>query len=340
MTTPTDKRYEGLIAKLRDPNRYASKDPVVKDAADWIEKLERDNLRLQHDRDARAREACTYEGRTGCSFAKSATGTIVGTVPAEESDEEFARQVEQMDKFDCHYDGDINACDKNCRELGECKRRTSGVKSHAYTRAPKDPSGGPHINPCHSCTDPQACGVNHHCAYERRKAPRSSTLACADDGALYKAMSDDRERYRLELLRANLLPDNWPAMSAAYMRAWQDGQKHLSRRSCRAPQACAAPECLCPAAAATEPRFFMDHGMIHDRVTGQHVHTQDDVEADATERLFKLLNDLTGVTSATRFGGQICKSHGQAVLVTHVSDGKACEDYLNASVDSTTKEKS
>lgn len=31
--------------------------------------------------------------------------------------------------FDCLYDGDINRCDKNCKQLGECKRRTSGVPS-------------------------------------------------------------------------------------------------------------------------------------------------------------------------------------------------------------------
>ena len=31
--------------------------------------------------------------------------------------------------------------------------------------APVNPSGGPHIYPCRSCTDPQLCGVNKHCAY-------------------------------------------------------------------------------------------------------------------------------------------------------------------------------
>jgi hypothetical protein len=36
-------------------------------------------------------------------------------------------------EFDCHYDGDINRCDKNCKQLGVCKRRTSGpiAPSHA-----------------------------------------------------------------------------------------------------------------------------------------------------------------------------------------------------------------
>lgn len=31
--------------------------------------------------------------------------------------------------FDCHYDGDINRCDKDCKQIGECKRRTTGVPS-------------------------------------------------------------------------------------------------------------------------------------------------------------------------------------------------------------------
>ena len=62
------------------------------------------------------------------------------------------------------------------------------------------------------------------------------------------------------------------------------------------------------------PRFFMDHGMIHDRVTGQHVHTQDDVEADATERLFKLLTELS---SAAR-------SETQPLEFDQCPDGKPC----------------
>lgn len=62
-------------------------------------------------------------------------------------------------KFDCHYDGDINRCDKNCRELGECKRRTSGVRSsteamtanqvrHQVIRAAHKPSPM-----CRDCAD-------------------------------------------------------------------------------------------------------------------------------------------------------------------------------------------
>lgn len=30
--------------------------------------------------------------------------------------------------LDCHYDGDIDRCDKDCKHLGECKRRTTGDK--------------------------------------------------------------------------------------------------------------------------------------------------------------------------------------------------------------------
>lgn len=40
--------------------------------------------------------------------------------------------------------------------------------------------------------------------------------------------------------------------------------------------------------------------------------------------------DAIEALRGSRFGGQICKSHGQAVLVTHITDGKPCEDYLNA----------
>lgn len=46
-------------------------------------------------------------------------------------------------------------------------------------------------------------------------------------------------------------------------------------------------------AAQVGPRFFMDHGMIHDRVSGQHIHTDPEIEPGATERLFALLNELS-----------------------------------------------
>lgn len=65
--------------------------------------------------------------------------------------------------------------------------------------------------------------ADHVAAYMATRSEKKDNL---NDDALYQAMTDDRERYRLELLRANLLPADWPAMSAAYMRAWQDGQKH------------------------------------------------------------------------------------------------------------------
>lgn len=41
----------------------------------------------------------------------------------------------------------------------------------------------------------------------------------------------------------------------------------------------ADPDDLCEEAGGPPPRFFIDHGMIHDRVTGKHVTTEQD---DAT----------------------------------------------------------
>jgi hypothetical protein len=41
-------------------------------------------------------------------------------------------------KFDCLYDGDINACDKDCKQLGECKRRTPGKASPPSVAATGD----------------------------------------------------------------------------------------------------------------------------------------------------------------------------------------------------------
>lgn len=46
--------------------------------------------------------------------------------------------------------------------------------------------------------------------------------------------------------------------------------------------------------ATVKSRFFMDHGMIHDRVTGQHIHTHPEFEPGAQERLFALLQELEG----------------------------------------------
>lgn len=45
--------------------------------------LERELAAMTRDRDARAREACTAEGRTGCSFALSATAKSLTTETAD-----------------------------------------------------------------------------------------------------------------------------------------------------------------------------------------------------------------------------------------------------------------
>jgi hypothetical protein len=43
----------------------------------------------------------------------------------------------------------------------------------------------------------------------------------------------------------------------------------------------------------TEPRFFIDHGMIHDRLTGKHVTTEPDTPfCDGLQSCCELLNDL------------------------------------------------
>ena len=43
----------------------------------------------------------------------------------------------------------------------------------------------------------------------------------------------------------------------------------------------------------TEPRFFIDHGMIHDRLTGKHVTTEPDSQyCDGIEHACELLNSL------------------------------------------------
>lgn len=43
----------------------------------------------------------------------------------------------------------------------------------------------------------------------------------------------------------------------------------------------------------SEPRFFIDHGMIHDRETGKHVTTEpDSAFCDGIERCCELLNAL------------------------------------------------
>lgn len=51
----------------------ANKNAAVKRLLNSHEQLERELSAAIRDRDARSREACTYEGRKGCSFAQSAT---------------------------------------------------------------------------------------------------------------------------------------------------------------------------------------------------------------------------------------------------------------------------
>lgn len=48
----------------------------------------------------------------------------------------------------------------------------------------------------------------------------------------------------------------------------------------------------CPAC-TTPPRFFIEHGVIHDRVTGKHVRTSDNGLEDGIEECCALLNELS-----------------------------------------------
>ena len=49
-----------------------------------------------------------------------------------------------------------------------------------------------------------------------------------------------------------------------------------------------------------EPRFFLDHGMIHDRKTGRHVHADDDMEKGATANLLSVLQELEAAIRASK----------------------------------------
>ena len=52
--------------------------------------------------------------------------------------------------------------------------------------------------------------------------------------------------------------------------------------------------------ALAEPRFFIDHGMIHDRVTGKHVTTEEDsVFCDGVSACCALLNELSPPVSSS-----------------------------------------
>jgi NTP pyrophosphatase (non-canonical NTP hydrolase) len=46
-----------------------------------------------------------------------------------------------------------------------------------------------------------------------------------------------------------------------------------------------------------EPRFFLDHGAIHDRLTGRHVHGNTDVEYGVAEASIKMLNELAAAAA-------------------------------------------
>lgn len=49
-----------------------------------------------------------------------------------------------------------------------------------------------------------------------------------------------------------------------------------------------------------EPRFFLDHGVIHDRVTGKHVVTDGEPPfEDGIEQVCELLNGLVGASTVT-----------------------------------------
>lgn len=55
----------------------------------------------------------------------------------------------------------------------------------------------------------------------------------------------------------------------------------------------------------TEPRFFIDHGVIHDRVTGKHVVTDGEPPfEDSVEQVCELLNALAdpSVSDMTKLG--------------------------------------
>jgi hypothetical protein len=50
-----------------------------------------------------------------------------------------------------------------------------------------------------------------------------------------------------------------------------------------------------------EPRFYIDHGMIHDRVTGKHVTTDGTPPfEDSIEQVCELLNSLVTPVAACR----------------------------------------
>lgn len=63
------------------------------------------------------------------------------------------------------------------------------------------------------------------------------------------------------------------------------------RSTCRDMRHCSGPSVA--QVAATTPRFHMEHGMIFDRSTGVHVHTDDASDPGATQRLYTLLTELS-----------------------------------------------
>lgn len=61
-----------------------------------------------------------------------------------------------------------------------------------------------------------------------------------------------------------------------------------------------------------EPRFFLDHGVVHDRKTGRHVGA--DFEDDSAERLLTLLRELENERDAWRYTAKAYAVHDHAML--------------------------
>ena len=92
-------------------------------------------------------------------------------------------------RFDCHYDGNINLCDKDCHTLGECKRRTSGA-----ARANVEPSG-----------DDRVDEMRHALEADRQEALQSSTRPMTREqiermrSVLIESMTDSEGEYPEEV---------------------------------------------------------------------------------------------------------------------------------------------
>lgn len=106
---------------------------------------------------------CPFTESSVNALCDMALASLVPSAELASSGDPFFQQ------FDCHYDGDINRCDKDCRQLGECKRRTTG-KPVSSTRA---------IEPlCLECEEPRNCHDHDFC-YRQDKplSPQSANRA-------------------------------------------------------------------------------------------------------------------------------------------------------------------